>query len=275
LVTVEKEKDIEWLVDSAIDKLKVVKDYSEKENRQIVSELAKDLEAIISMDNICTEIINRLDGHLKPRTIREYLDVKYKIKTRVQNARKQKKNKQSGLAAKPPLNKVSETLVIDGRNEISFRDVDNPQSFQPKETSVVDSIDIRSLSQKESVSSTEQKQQSKGQVNTEIAECPGCIGKEERIKELEEALQKVPQFIAADKIGPSTAAIKGLKEAPEEPLEFEVSKMGSEIRDFFISNNIKSTKDTIWFSGKIDRTTGKIIYFDLGRLDPQRDIDDS
>ncbi len=272
--TIEKEKNIEVLVENTIDKLKGVKDYSEKENRQIVIEFAKDLEAIIPMDTVCTEIINKLHGHLKPRTIRKYLDEKYKVKTRVENARKQK-NKQSGLAALGPLNTVSETVVIDDRNKISFQDVDNPQSFEPKEISVVEGSEaIRSLSQKESVNLTEQKQSSEGQVNTEIAECPGCVGKEERIKELEEALQKVPQFIAADKIGPS-AAIKGLKEAPEEPLEFEVSKMGSEIRDFFISNNIKSTKDTIWFSGKIDRDTGKIIYFDLGRLDPQREIDDS
>ncbi len=277
LATIEKEKDIEWLVDNAIDKLKVVKDYAEKENRQIVIELAKDLEGIIPMDTICTEIIYRLQGHLKPRTIREYLDVKYKIKSRVDYARKQK-NKQSGLAAVSPINRPSETVVIDGKDKISFQDVDNPQSFQPKEISVVEGSEtIRSLSQKESLNLTEQKQSSEGQVNTEIAECPGCLEREEKIKELEEAHQKVQQFTIADKMGPLVTPdkVENLKEKPAEPLEFEVSKKGWEIRDYYKANNIKSYDDAIWFNGRIDRNTGKIIYFDLGRLDPQREIDDS
>jgi hypothetical protein len=145
------------------------------------------------MNTICTEIFNRLQGHLKLLTLRKYLDEKDKIKTRVDNTRKQN-NKQSSLAAKLPLDNDSETVVIGDRNKISFQDTDNPQSFQPREFSVVDSEAIRSLSQKESLNLTEQKQSSKGQVNTEIAECPGCLEREEKVKELKEAHQKVQQF---------------------------------------------------------------------------------
>jgi hypothetical protein len=266
LVTIEKEKDIVLLVENAIHKLKGVKEYTEKENKQIVSNLAKDLEGIMPMGTICMEIISRLHDHLSPRTIRKYLDVKYKVKSRVDNARKQKKNNQSSLAALGPLNNVSGMVVVNDRNEISFPDVNNKQSLQSSEISVIEnSKAIRSLYQQESLNSTEQEQPSIGQDNTEITECRGCVQRDEKIKELEESHQKVQQFTPADKMGPFVAT-ESHKEKIEEPIEFEVSKMGWEIRDFFISNNIRSTKDTIWFSGRIDRTTGKIINFDLGRI---------
>jgi hypothetical protein len=266
LVTIEKEKDIEFLVGNAIERLTIVMENAQKENKQIVSDLAKDLEGIIPMDTICTEIIIRLDGYLSPRTIRKYLDEKYKIKSRVDNARKQKKNNQSSLAASGPLNKVSDTLVIDDSKEISFPDEVYKQSIQPREISVIqDREAIQSISRNESLNSTEQKQSSLGQVNTGLTKCLGCIEKEERIKELEEAFQKVQQFTAADKMGPSVATeTEGLNEKIEEPLEFEVSMKELEIRKYI---NKIPYPGAIWFSGRIDRRSGKIINFDLGRLD--------
>lgn len=273
MVTIEKEKEIVWIVENAIERLNVVKENAQKENKQIVSNLAQDLEEIIPMDTICTEIIRKLDGHLKPRTIRKYLDEKYKIKSRVDNARKQK-TRQSSLAASGPLNNVSGTVVVNDRNEISFPEGDNKKTNHPREISVIDNECIQSLSEKELLSSTEQKLLSKNQVNTEITECPGCMEKEEENKQLKEVLQKVPQFIAADKMGRSFAT-EGLKEKPEEPLKFEVSKTGWEIRDYIRSSKIKSYNETIWFSGRIDRITGKIINFDLGRIGPQQEIDES
>jgi hypothetical protein len=66
-------------------------------------------------------------------------------------------------------------------------------------------------------------------------------------------------------MGLSTAT-ENPKEKPVEPLEFEVSKKGWEIRDYYKANNIKSYDDVIWFNGRIDRNSGKIIYFELGRL---------
>jgi hypothetical protein len=263
------------LVENTIDKLKGVKNSAEKENRQIVIDLAKDLEGIIPMDTIGTEIISWLNGHLKPRTIRKYLDEKYKVKSRVQNARKQKKNKQSGLAASGPLDNYNETVVIDGGEKICFHYLDNTPSYQPKAISVVDSEAIRSVFQKESLNLTEQKQSSEGQVNAGLTECPGCIEREEKIKELEEAHQKVQQFTIADKMGPSAAATENLKEKPVEPLEFELSKKMVDIRDYIKSNNIIDYDDAIWFNGRIDLNSEKIIYFELGRLDPHREIDGS
>jgi hypothetical protein len=264
LVTIEKEKDIVAIVENAIEKLNVVKENAQKENKQIVCNLAKGLEGIFPMDTICIEIISRLHDHLSPRTIRKYLDEKYKIKSKSDNARKQKNN-QSSLAALMPLNNVSGMVVVNDRNEISFPDVNNKQSLQTSEISVIeDSIAIRSVSQKESLNSTDEKQLSKSQVNSGLMECPGCIEREEKIKQLGEVLQKIPQFIAAHKIGPSAVATEGLKQEPEEPLEFEVSKKEWEIRNYM---NQKIYPGAIWLNGRIDRNSGKIIYFGLGRLD--------
>lgn len=267
LVTIEIEKDIVTIVENAIEKLNVVKENAKKENKQIVSDLAKDFEGIIPMDTICAEIINRLDGHLSSRTIRKYLDEKYKVKYKMENARKQKKNSQSSLAVQGPLNNEGGTVVVNDRNSISFPNEDSKHYFQPSQISTDDSPPVRSLSQQESSSSTEQKQPSLGQVNTGLTECPGCIEKQEENNQLKEVLQNVQQFTTADKMGSSAVATEGLKEEPEEPIEFEVSKTGSELREFLISNNIRSTKDTIWFNGKIDRNSGKVVYFGLGRLD--------
>lgn len=277
LVTIEKEKDIVAIVENAIEKLNVVKENAQKENKQVVSDLAKHLEGIIPMNTICMEIILRLHGHLKPRTIRKYLDEKYKIKSKSDNARKQNNN-QSSLAAPMPLNNVSGMVVVNDRNEISFPDVNNKQSLQTSEISVIeDSIAIRSVSQKESLNSTDEKQLSKSQINTGMTECPGCIEREEKIKQLGEVLQKFQQFTTADKIEPSAIATQVLKEQPEEPLEFESSKKEWEIRNYM---NKVIYPGAIWFNGRIDRKSGKIINFGLGRLDqlhqksvPNRNLD--
>ncbi len=190
LVTIEKEKDIVLLIENAIERLNIVKENTQKENKQIVSDLAKDLEGIMPMETVCTEIINRLQGHLKPRTVRKYLDEKYKVKSRVDNAKKQKKNKHSNLAALGPLNNNgSGTVVVNDRNKISFPDEENKTSNQPSGIPFVNSKVIRSVSQKESLNSTEQNQGFTVQDRKGITECPGCIEKEERIKELEEAHQ--------------------------------------------------------------------------------------
>jgi hypothetical protein len=274
LVTIEIEKDIVLLVENAIEKLNIVKENTQKGNKMIVINLAKDLEGIIPMNNICKEIINRLHGRLSPRTIRKYLDEKYKVKSRVENARKQKNN-QSSLAALGPLNNNGGTIVVNDRNELSFPDGNNRRLNQPIEFSVVkDSEAIQALSQKESLNSIKQEHLSIGQAASDLTECPGCIEKEEENKQLKEALQKVQQFTVADKMRPSDVA-ESFKEKPEDPLEFEVSKKGWEIRDYFRSSKIKSYDETIWFNGRIDTKLGKIINFDLGRIGPQQQIDDS
>lgn len=268
MVTIEKEKDIVLLVENAIHKLKGVKEYTEKENKQVVCNLAKDLEGIIPMGTICMEIISRLHDHLSSRTIRKYLDEKYKVKSRVENARKQKTG-QSSLAALGPLNKVSDTVVIDGRDKISFQEGNNQQTNQPSEVYVgEDNVSIRSVAQIESLSSTEQNPSSICQDNTGLTKCLGCIDKEERIKELEEAFENVQQFTAADKMRPAAdAETENLKEMLEEPIEFEVSKKELEIRNYI---NKIIYPGAIWFNGRIDRKSGKIIYFGLGRLDQLR-----
>ncbi len=261
-------RDARTIIDESKNKVINIDGQAEKSRKQVIIETAIELElkGMIPSDRICAFITKEFKGILKPRTIRKYLDEKYKIKTRVENARKQK-NKESSLAAKLPLSQVSKTVLIDNNDKISFQD-ENPQPFHHREISDVDSEPVRSFYQNEWLKLTKQKKLSEGQVNTDLTECIGCLEREQKIKELE-AHQKVQQFTMADKMGPSveTENIKSL--------EFEASKKVLDIYDHLKSNKIISYDDTIWFNGKIDQNTEKMIHFGLGRLRQQREIDSS
>ena len=89
--TVDKKLDAEvtGLFDEARDKLEKVNANARKQKKQIVVELAKDLEGKIAKDSISTEIATQLRGQVSPGFIRECLGEEYKQKHRIANARKQ------------------------------------------------------------------------------------------------------------------------------------------------------------------------------------------
>ena len=110
------DETISSLFRDAVVKLDKVDAQAKESKKQIIVDLAKNLEGKIPTDTISIEIINQLRGQVSERFIRECLDEKYKQKVRVENARKQKyhrrqeeEDKVSGkLAAVTPLNQVEE-----------------------------------------------------------------------------------------------------------------------------------------------------------------------
>ena len=88
--SIELDEEISVLFEKARINLDKVDEQAKKEKKQIVKDLAEDLEGKIQIDTMCIEISNQLHDKVSKRTIRECLDEKYKQHHRVENARKQK-----------------------------------------------------------------------------------------------------------------------------------------------------------------------------------------
>ena len=81
--TVDKKLDAEvsGLFEDARDELEKIDANAERQKKQIVIDLAKDLEGKIPTDSICMEIIDQLRGQVSERTsYAQCLDEKYKQK---------------------------------------------------------------------------------------------------------------------------------------------------------------------------------------------------
>ena len=87
----EQEEEISLLFEDARIKLDKTDEQAKKEKKNIVKDLAKDLEGKIPIDTICIEIVNQLRGRVSERFIRECLEDRYKQEYRAENAKKQKK----------------------------------------------------------------------------------------------------------------------------------------------------------------------------------------
>ncbi len=111
----------------ARDKLEKVEANAIKQKKQIVVDLAKSLEGKIATDTIYMEITNQLRGQVNERTVRAYLDKKYKQKPEVENATKQMKRQQEPdrLAALSLLNRED----AENKKEIIVVDVGGSQTM--------------------------------------------------------------------------------------------------------------------------------------------------
>ena len=122
------DKEISLLFNDARDKLDGIDKEAKKEKKQVIIQLAKDLDGKILTDTISIEIVNQLRGKVSERFIHNCLDEKYKQKSQVENARKQKKKKEEvdveNLAVLSPPNQEAEkeviTIDVDGREEIAL-----------------------------------------------------------------------------------------------------------------------------------------------------------
>ena len=83
--------EISLFFEDAKAKLDKIDAQKQKEKKQIITQLAKDLEGKIATDTISIEIVVQLRGKVSERFIHNCLEEKYKQKRRVENARKQKK----------------------------------------------------------------------------------------------------------------------------------------------------------------------------------------
>ena len=79
------------LFDDARIKADKTDEQAKKEKKNIVKDLARDLEGKIPLETICIEIVNQLRGRVSERFIRESLEDRYKQEYRAENAKKQKK----------------------------------------------------------------------------------------------------------------------------------------------------------------------------------------
>jgi hypothetical protein len=184
------DETISSLFQDAVVKLDKVDAQAKESKKQIIIDLAKNLEGKIPTDTISIEIINQLRGQVSERFIRECLDEKYKQKVRVENARKQKyqtrqeeEDKASGkLAAVTPLNQEVEedenkkVIILDTDGRISFQDEEEQEERRQPSTTTTDSFTITGKPfVATSYQQQQQEQEIKEQTNNGLEE-RSCIG---------------------------------------------------------------------------------------------------
>jgi hypothetical protein len=101
------------------------------EKKQVIIQLAKDLEGKVPTDTISIGIVNQLRGRVSERFVHLCLDNKYKQKYRAENAKKRKskeqeKGNEENLAALLLLNHETKrrVIVIDSEGRSEVEDVD-------------------------------------------------------------------------------------------------------------------------------------------------------
>jgi hypothetical protein len=117
--------------EEAKSKLDNIDTRAKNEKKQVIVQLAKDLEGKVPIDTISIEIVNQLRGRVSERFIHICLDNKYKQKYRAENAKKRKskqeeKGNDENLAAQVLLKHETErrVFVIDSEGRSEVEDVD-------------------------------------------------------------------------------------------------------------------------------------------------------
>jgi hypothetical protein len=282
--TAEKKLDAEvsGLFDEARDKLEKIDEKADRQKKQIVVELAKDLDDKIRTDSICMEIVDALRGQVSPRFIRECLDEKYKQKPRMQNARKQQKRLRrhqpdsiDNLAALPPLNQEAEPkkvvmLGVEGEAMLQEEEEEHDPDDEGDGGDAQSTITIESSTTKcDSLTQLEPPYPQEQQKEPEKPSTAYPNGNDLRGEdaEPEEDLEVPSQFIGQDEAAHAFTH----NNKPDEPegviLNFEFSMVFRDIRNHMatIFKNV-GDRGNVWFSGKIDRKTGKVISAGFGRL---------
>lgn len=186
---IEHEEEISLLFENARIKIDEIDKQAKKEKKNIVKDLARDLERKIRPETICIEIINQLRGRVSERFIRECLEDKYKQQFRVENAKKQKalyKAEESceNLAALTPL---------------------KPEELIPIQSSQAGSIEGKEEAQLSLTSGNTQAATSDNKVAgqnrvDDVKECPSCRINDLKYLELTEALSRQTTPATVDKI---------------------------------------------------------------------------
>jgi hypothetical protein len=200
------EQEISLLFEAARNKLEKIDAQARKEKKQIVKDLAKDLEGQIPTDTISIEIVTQLHGKVSERFIRECLDEKYKQQRRVENAKKQKMRQEGdeNLAALPPLNHEEQQAK---NKEVIIQDVDERSVEEEEENPKLSPTIDNAFTDSCRVGDTKadfQSPESKDQSNLDLKECSNCKELYVENRELKEALEKSIQLITADNVSSST-----------------------------------------------------------------------
>jgi hypothetical protein len=274
------DETISSLFQDAVVKLDKVDTQAKESKKQIIIDLAKNLEGKIPTDTISIEIINQLRGQVSERFIRECLDEKYKQKVRVENARKQKyqirqeeEDKAGGkLAAVTPLNQEVEedenkkVIIIDTDGRISLQDDEEQEEGRQASTTTTDSFTITGKPfVATSYQQQQQEQEIKEQTNNGLEE-RSCIGlcDENQVESPEKSSQLITTAeddMLVEEISAST------NENDIDILPFEFSMIYRELRNHLAPLHTKiGDHGKVWFSGKINKNTGVVVSSNLGRI---------
>jgi hypothetical protein len=114
-------------------------------------------------------------------------------------------------------------------------------------------------------------QQLKKQIDPrDSEECPSCKELYNENLELKEALEKSSQFVSSDKMS-STSTYDSEVDTSNKILHFEFFVFYKELQKHMVSlfqSKVGSGK--VWFSGTIDKKTGKVTSSSFGRINPQQ-----
>jgi hypothetical protein len=287
--------EVTRLFEDARDKLESIEASSKKQKRQIVVELAKSLEGKIATESICADIVSQLHGQVSAGFIRECLDEKYKQKHRVANARKQHKQRKGqqqkpgsseDLAKVTTLNqeddKVKKELIIldvDGRAmPQENKDEQNDEVEDGKQSSIPGAPSTAkhgSLTELQSPYPQEQQQEQEEREGTYNNDYPnnnhGLEDDEvdaEPEKEFEVSLQPDGQDGTAD----ISAQNNKPNELKGDVMDFEFHMLYGRVSKYMAPLFQKiGDGGKVWFCGKIDKNTGKVISSSLGRLSQQQE----
>ena len=232
-----------------------IKEQTSKKKKDVVVDLAKDLEGKIPIDTISSTIVNRLDGLVSERFIHECLDEKYKQKHKVKNAKKQKKKQveNNNLAAVTPLKQTEEELE------------DQKEEKQESKEIVVVGADGRAYVQREN--------DNEPTITSE--NLPALKGKSfsqsiyQSQKEREQPLETPSQFeissedkMESKEMGTSS---ESLSDSSRDILPFEFRLSRRYVRDSLDSVKPNTDDDDVCFNGTIDLQTGEVISAIIGR----------
>ncbi len=271
------DKEITSLFDNARDKLRNVETHARIQKKQIVIDLAKDLDGKIPTDTISAEIVTQLHDQVSERFIHECLDEKYKQKSRVDNARKQKKEPKepqviSKLAALPPLNQEVEeddkkVIMLDTDGGITIQEDENDEPPTTTCSSIMDKTFTT-----ESYQQPSQEQEIKKDIDSQEKECISSKDLSFENGQLKKVIEKSNQLIQSENMVSSTTLIKNNRDIIDNILSCEFFMLFKKIREYMTPQHSRiGDAGKIWFNVKIDRETGNVISSNFGRIDKQQD----
>jgi hypothetical protein len=117
------------------------------------------------------------------------------------------------------------------------------------------------------------------QLNHDLKECSSCSKLSSENLELKEALEKATRSITADNMisTSSPTSCTDNNHAVDDILEFEFPLLLEDVRKYVVAINSKTSDgNNAWFSGTIERKTGRVVSARTGKIGrPKSDFGDS
>jgi len=192
-----EQQEISLLFENARINLNKIDDQAKNKKKNIVKDLARDLEGKIPIETICIEIVNQLRSKVSERFIRECLEDRYKQQDKAENAKKQKerhKSKESyeSVAAHTPLKQ--EEKYTENNKEIIIVAAGHGKSIKEKEEEV---LKLSPTSSNTIESTFDSKVSGQNRVD-DVKVCLSCKEKEFKNLELREALSTQTALVTAE-----------------------------------------------------------------------------